>query len=104
MAFTEQDRNRIMRALTTKRLNPTCAMCRTTSDWILAEDYAPIGLRSPALFGVIGGGFQTIPTITLVCKNCGYIIQFASKVLAELPPDASPARAVSPPLPPGVSQ
>ncbi len=82
MAFSNEDRQKIIEALGAKRKNNVCPVCSANS-WILAENFIPLSLQDVSSGLVIGG--PSIPAIALVCKNCGYIAMHASKVLANLP-------------------
>lgn len=82
MSINDENKKKFIEALKQKGVSSTCPMC-SRKDWILAENYTPLLLQP--LEGVFNLGGPMIPAISLVCKNCGHIALYSSKILANLP-------------------
>lgn len=79
----KDDQRAIISALESKRKNAKCPSCEE-SQWILAEQYIALSLQEfKDNTNVLGG--PSIPTVGLICKNCGYVSFHSTKILANLP-------------------
>jgi hypothetical protein len=78
MAFTPEVKQQIMNALKEHGVKGSCPRCGTDS-WALVDGYVyhPVGDDAGRL--VIGG--RTLPTISLLCANCGYLSEHSPVVL-----------------------
>jgi len=82
MPFSDEERNKILEALKKKKVPRKCPACEGT-EWTLGEQYTPLALNDMSAGLVVGG--PTIPTVALVCKNCGYVSLHSTLILAHLP-------------------
>lgn len=65
-----------------RKHNLTCPMCQN-KNFIMAEGYFNNSMQGD-LEGVSLGG-PSIPTIAIICNNCGFVSQHALGVLGFLP-------------------
>lgn len=75
--FGTEQRKKTIEILSKKWRTATCRACGH-NQWII-EGYSSIPL-SPTADSVTLGG-KSIPSVVLVCKNCGLIEHVSSKVL-----------------------
>ncbi|WP_343626578.1 hypothetical protein [Flavobacterium lindanitolerans] len=81
-SLSEQELLRIMQKMNELLPNLSCPMCKN-SDFVIAEGYFnnPLQFKLPDLS--IGG--RSIPTIGIICQNCGFVSQHALKTINLLP-------------------
>ena len=82
MPFSDEERNKILEALRQKRTRQECPACGQR-EWVLGDHYTPLALHDMSAAIVVGG--PQIPTVAVVCKNCGYVSLHSTLVLADLP-------------------
>lgn len=80
--LNEEKRKELADALKKKIPNLTCPMCQHRN-FIIAEGYFNNTIQDDFQGLSIGG--PSIPTIPIVCGNCGFISQHALGVLGKLP-------------------
>ncbi len=89
---TQAQKDKIIKALTDRGANLPCPRCGN-DDFTLLEGYFNQIIQEEPRGIVLGG--RTIPSIIIVCKRCGYLIQHAVGVLGLLPKDETkPAEEV----------
>lgn len=88
MHFSQEEKNKIVQALQTKKVSGACSRCGETS-WILADTYTSLSLQDYKGSIVLGG--PNIPTAALICKNCGSVELHSTKILAGLPEEKKEA-------------
>lgn len=62
--------------------NMKCPIC-STSDFILGGGYFAHDIQKDLQSRQIGG--QNVPTIPIICKKCGYLMEFSAGLLGLLP-------------------
>lgn len=72
----------IAEALTKRKLGMICPMCQNKS-FIMADGYFNNNMQTDFSSFSIGG--PAIPTIAIICSNCGFVSQHALGVLNLLP-------------------
>lgn len=77
-AFSEEKRKRIVKILEEKGVRSCCPMCGNKS-FILPEGYF-INTIQPDFKGISLGG-PGIPTIAIICKQCGFMSQHSAVLL-----------------------
>lgn len=79
--LTKEQKERVIRAITSKNIRG-CPLCGTNT-WTVADGYfvQPLNINFNAL--ALGG--TSIPSIALVCSNCGFMSQHALGVLGLMP-------------------
>lgn len=80
--FSEEYKKKIVQALTSKGATQPCPRCRNQS-FTLVDGYFNQPIQTE-LGGLIIGG-PSIPSIVVVCTQCGYMSQHALGVLGLLP-------------------
>jgi transcription elongation factor Elf1 len=78
----ENNKKQIIEKLQEKVTNFECPFCKH-KEFMLAGGYFAHDLQEDLANRRIGG--INIPTIPLICKNCGYIVEFAAGSLGLLP-------------------
>lgn len=82
----EENKDRIVNELNKKISNLKCPVCGlgplTLGGGFFAHDLQQ-DLSQRQLGGV------NIPTVPIICKHCGYVMEFAAGSLGLLPPDSS---------------
>lgn len=79
--LSEEQKSKIKEALLKKAPNLTCPMCKT-QHFAMAQGYMSLTLQSNYNSVALGG--QVIPTIGIICENCGFISQHAIGALGLL--------------------
>ena len=77
----EKNKEKIVSEITRKVNNLKCPMCFSKS-FTMTEGYFAHVLQNDLKNINIGG--KSIPVVPIVCKNCGYILEFAAGVLGLL--------------------
>lgn len=77
-----EDKKKIAEALEKKKNGLTCPMCQN-KNFIMADGYFNNIMQTQFNSMSIGG--PAIPTIAIVCSNCGFVSQHALGVLGLLP-------------------
>jgi hypothetical protein len=80
--LTNEQREKIKEELVKKVPNLTCPMCQNKS-FAMAEGYFSNTLQADLNSIALGG--QAIPTIGIICNNCGFVSQHAIGRLGLLP-------------------
>lgn len=78
----EQLKQQIVDALKKKAPNLKCPACQS-SEFIFVDGFFANDLQADLSRRQMGG--MNIPTVPIVCKNCGYIMEFAVGSLGLLP-------------------
>jgi transcription elongation factor Elf1 len=78
----ESDKQKIIKKLQEKGVKIDCPMCGH-NNFIIADGYFNNPMQSDFQGGLVLGG-PSIPTIAIVCGNCGFISQHALGVLGLL--------------------
>ena len=82
--LSNDQKKKISEELTKRKHSLTCPMCQNRN-FIMADGYFS-NIMQPD-FGSISIGGPGIPTIAIVCNNCGFVSQHALGVLELLPKD-----------------
>lgn len=80
--LTKEQKNQIINALKLKGVKYVCPMCGN-QNFILAGGYFGNILQIDLKIFSLGG--SGIPTVPIVCSNCGFVSQHALGVLGLLP-------------------
>lgn len=72
--LTDQQKQDIINRLREKAPNLKCPMCRTNA-FHLANGYFVNTIQSD--FNSLALGGEALPTIAIICKNCGFVSQHA---------------------------
>lgn len=80
--LSESAKQKIVQKLTEKGVKTNCPMCGKTH-FIIADGYFNNPMQSGFQGGLVLGG-PSIPTIAIVCSNCGFTSQHALGVLGLL--------------------
>jgi hypothetical protein len=80
--FTNDEKERIKAEVLKKIPNLTCPMCQN-KNFTMAEGYFSNTMQTDFSSFSIGG--QAIPTIGIICNNCGFVSQHALGILGLLP-------------------
>ena len=80
-SLTEKEKQDIINILTQRIPNITCPMCQNRN-FVIADGYFNQPITVNLNSTVIGG--PSIPSIGIVCDNCGFISQHALGVLGLL--------------------
>ena len=73
--LNENDKKKIIDALNSKGVKTTCPMCGN-KQFAIADGYFTQNIQKNFNQGIIIGG-PAIPTIGIICSNCGFISQHA---------------------------
>ena len=76
--LNREDRDKIVELLNDKIPNISCPMCKN-KQFIIADGYFVNSIQTDFNSIIIGGDF--IPTIPVICNNCGFISQHSLGVL-----------------------
>lgn len=79
----EENRKKIIQALSEKKANNPCPRCNHEK-FTLLDGYFNQSLQPSLQNGLVIGG-TTVPSIVIVCNNCGYMFQHALGVLGLIP-------------------
>ena len=80
--LTNEQKEEIKKKLVAKAPNLTCPMCSNKS-FSMAEGYFMNTMQSDLSSIALGG--QSIPTIGIICNNCGFVSQHALGTLGLMP-------------------
>lgn len=80
--LTTEQKDEIIKKLQTKGMPKGCPWCGTNT-WTIADGYFNNTLQGSLQGFVFGGAF--IPSIAVVCNNCGFMSQHAIGALGLLP-------------------
>lgn len=80
--LNNEQKKKIAETLEKKQHALTCPMCQN-KNFIMADGYFNNNMQTD--FGSFSIGGPTIPTIAIVCSNCGFVSQHALGVLGLLP-------------------
>jgi rubredoxin len=80
--LNNEQKKRIAETLQERKQNLTCPMCQN-KNFIMADGYFNNNMQTD--FGSISIGGPAIPTIGIICDNCGFVSQHAIGVLGLLP-------------------
>lgn len=81
--LSEEQKKVIIEKLKEKGVRSACPMC-THSNFLIADGYFSHTLQSSIQEGLIIGG-PAIPTIAIICTNCGFTSEHALGILGLLP-------------------
>ena len=81
--ISQEKKQEIAKKLDEKMKAITCPMCHQ-HNFIIADGYFNNILQDDFKGIVLGG--PTIPTISIICANCGFVSQHALGALGLLPP------------------
>lgn len=81
-SLSAQEKERIAAELSKRGVPRPCPMCGT-NQWAMADGYFTNSLQFTLTSMQFGG--PSIPTIALVCGNCGFVSQHALGILGILP-------------------
>ncbi len=82
----EKEKSKIIAELSKKVTSLECPICKS-SNFELGGGYFAHDLQEDLKNRRMGG--INIPTVPLICKNCGYLLEFAAGTLGLLPKDES---------------
>ena len=80
--FSQEEKNWFIGLLTSKRVSAKCPMCQN-SNFVIADAYIRNELQENLNSVNLGG--PAIPTVAIICSNCGFISQHAIGMLGLLP-------------------
>ena len=80
--LTKEQKDKIKVAFDSKIQSLTCPMCQNKS-FVMADGYFNNTMQEDFSALIVGG--QSIPTIGVICTNCGFVSQHAIGVLGLLP-------------------
>lgn len=78
----QNNKDLIARKLQEKAPSLRCPIC-SGNDFIFTDGYFAHDLQEDLVSRHMGG--KNVPVIPVVCKNCGFIMEFAAGVLGILP-------------------
>lgn len=78
----QQNKEEIVKKIKEKARMLKCPVCNN-DNMIMGDGYFTHDIQKNLTSRVIGG--ENIPTIPIVCSNCGFIREFAAGVLGLLP-------------------
>jgi RNase P subunit RPR2 len=78
----ENNKNNIAGKIQSKIPTLKCPAC-SESNFILAEGYFAHDLQEDLINRRIGG--KNVPIVPIICKNCGFIMEFSAGILDILP-------------------
>lgn len=81
--LSEEEKTEIIRRLEESGLRGGCPMCEE-SNWVLADGYLNQSLQGNLSSGLSVGG-PSIPSVAIICSNCGFMSQHALGALGLLP-------------------
>ena len=79
-----EQKKKLSEELQKRKHNLTCPMCQN-KNFIMADGYFNNNMQGD--LGGISLGGPSIPTIAIICNNCGFVSQHALGVLGFLPKD-----------------
>ncbi len=84
--LSEDQKKNLIQTINSKVATLTCPMCKNHK-FVLADGYFNNPMQTD--FSSISIGGPSIPSIAIVCSNCGFISQHALGVLGKLPQQTS---------------
>lgn len=84
--LSEKEKNNIVDVLNKKGVSKPCPMCGN-QHFVVADGYFVNTIQN-SLRGITLGG-PNIPTISIICSNCGFVSQHALGVLGLLNDESS---------------
>lgn len=81
--LSQEEKQEIANRLNDRIHGLTCPMCHQVGGFIIADGYINNTMQDEIKKIHLGG--TSIPTIALICSNCGFISQHALGVLGLLP-------------------
>src|SRR3990167_4902192 len=87
--FSEEERRRIVSTLEKKGVCSCCPMCGNKS-FVLSEGYF-VNTIQPDMAGCIRLEGPSIPTIAIICKQCGFVSQHSAMLLGLIDRNVSEA-------------
>ena len=81
--LTVEERQAIAEALADRKAHGTCPACHENA-WVIGDGYSLLVLRPNLQHWTESG--PSLPLVTRVCANCGYVSLHATAVLGLQPP------------------
>lgn len=81
--ISDEDKNKIISELSSHITNLRCPMCQG-KNFVIADGYFNNMIQTNFSDGLVIGG-PSIPTIGIVCTNCGFVSQHALGILKLMP-------------------
>ena len=91
--LSQEERNRIVRALNERGANRPCPRCNNNS-FSMVPGYFTHFIQQDTTNINLGG--PSVPTVVVVCDRCGWLAEHALGVIGLMPPPASPAPGGNP--------
>ena len=88
--MTPEDKNKVVKALEERNAKLPCPRCGGRS-FTLVDGYFNQSIQPSVGGGLVIGG-PAIPSVAVVCTQCGFIAQHALGVLGLMPPNKSGAK------------
>ena len=85
--LNNEEKLKIVDVLNKRIPDMTCPMCKHKK-FVLADGYFNNGIQTD--FNSISIGGPSIPTIPIICENCGFVSQHALGLLGLLPKNETP--------------
>ena len=85
--LSQEEKERIISLIRAKNAPRACPMCASNA-WAIADGYFNQAIQSD--FKVMRLGSHSIPSIAIICNNCGFIGQHALGVLGLLTQSITP--------------
>lgn len=79
----QDDLQRIVKEFEIRKVKQHCPMCSNNSLTIVPQGYFNNSIQNSLDSGIVLGG-PSIPTIGVICNNCGYLSQYSLGVLGLL--------------------
>jgi hypothetical protein len=70
MAFSDEQLKSIREVLAAKGI-VVCPACHRTPNWNVVADAVPLSVQPPDTIGTLRAGGPILPSIAIVCANCG---------------------------------
>lgn len=80
--LSEETKKQIVQRLQEKGMRAACPMC-SSNNWVLADGYFNRAVQTDLRGMVLGG--PSIPSVAIICGNCGFMSEHALGVLGLLP-------------------
>lgn len=82
MNLNESDRQKVKKWLESKMTRPNCSICGTASWTFFEGSTISIGINiETTRFDYFSG----LPRISIICKNCGQIVDFSPAIIGVKP-------------------
>lgn len=85
MSLSGEKRRKIAAKLAEVGVRGGCPMCKKERSWVLADGYFNEPIQGDLDQGLVIGG-PSIPSVALICSNCGFMSQHALGALGLLDP------------------